>query len=221
MKRLLALGLLTVLALPSSSAVVFAVEGSQTNQTTTTQTTEKAETEIPKTPAELKAIADRVAAKKAELKTKLTAAQKVRIQTKCKASQGLVSSISGRVKGIETSRTQVHKNIVSRLTGLSEKLKNKGVNTDELNTAIADLESKITLFNTDLATYKLAVSDLAAMDCKTDPDGFKAALEAARTAREKVSQDFKAIRSHVQDTIKPLLKTIRAQLESNTPEEDQ
>ncbi len=214
MKRLLALGISAILILPILSTVaVFAVED---NTSTTSQTT----TETSATDA-AKALAERIAKHKDELKTRLSNAEKLRLQSKCKASQGLVSSIRGRIKGIETSRGQVYKNIINRLTNLSEKLKNKGANTTELDADIATLQTKMDTFNTDLAAYKQAVSDVADMDCITDPDGFKAALEAARAARQKVNEDGLAVRSYINDTIKPLLKTIRAQLEADKTEEGQ
>ncbi len=210
MKKLISFGLVIILtAFTLSVGVVYAVEdGDDSTTTAQSETTVEA----------LKSLAERISKRKAELKTKLTNAEKTRLQSKCKAAQGLVSSVSGRIKGIETSRTEVHKNIINRLTKLSEKLKNKGVDTTELDADIAVLQTKIDTFKTDLTTYKQAVSDLAEMDCTTDPDGFKASLEAARTARATVHQDSKDIRSYVQDTIKPLLKSIRAQLESDQTE---
>lgn len=214
MKRLLALSISVILALPVlSTAAVFAVGDS--TPTTTQTTTETSATDAAKT------LAERIAKHKTELKTRLSNTEKLRLQSKCKASQGLVSSIRGRIKGIETSRGEVYKNIISRLTNLSEKLKNKGADTTELDADIATLQSKMDTFNTDLAAYKQAVSDVADMDCATDPDGFKAALEAARVARQKVNDDGLAVRGYINDTIKPLLKTIRAQLEAAKTEEGQ
>ncbi len=216
MKRFLALGLTIMFALPVvATAVVFAEETNQ-NSTTTTNTKTAAETA-----AATKALTDRIAKRKTELKTKLTNAEKVRLLSKCKAAQGLVRTTEGRVKGLEISRGQVYENTITHLTGLSEKLKNKGIDTTELNSDITILRSKITVFNTDLAVFKQNVSDLAAMDCTTDPDGFKASLEAARTAQQKVRQDALAVRSYINDTIKPLLKTIRAQLETKKTDGEQ
>lgn len=218
MKRVLALGMSTVLALPIlSTAVVFAQDTTQPTATTTTKT----ETENSTNDDDAKSLAERIAKRKAELKIRLSNTEKLRLQTKCKASQGLISSVKGRIKGIETSRTHVYKNILEHLTSLSEKLKNKGANTDELNADITTLQTKIDTFNTDLAAYKQAVSDLVAIDCKTDPDGFKASLEAARAALQKVNQDALAVRSYINDTIKPLLKTIRTELEANKTEESE
>lgn len=208
MKRFLTVGISAIVAVPLvSTAIVFAQTANTDPGTAPTTTNTDAD--------KLKALQERIAKRKTELKIRLSVAEKTKLQNKCKAAQGLVSSVTGRVKGVETSRTQVHSNMTDRLADLSEKLKNKGADTTALDAAIAELKAKIETFNTDLAAYKLSVSDLAEMDCKTDPDGFKASLQASRTAQETVSKDAKAIRAYVNDTIKPLLKTIRAELEAN------
>ena len=53
------------------------------------------------------------------------------------------------------------------------------------------------------------------MDCVTDPTGFKASLETARTARQKVATDATDIRTYVTGTIKPTLAKLRQQLETS------
>ncbi len=220
MKRIVALGLTSILALPIvTTAVVFAEDSAKpagTETTTTTTTTDTTETQT--TTEDKTAFNARVEQHKAEMKIKLTTAEKTRILAKCKASQGLINSVKGRINGIETSRTEVYKNIIDRLTDLSTKLKNKGADTTALDADITNLKTQITTFNTDLTAYKQDVSDLVAIDCKTDPDGFKASLEAARAALVKVNKDGLAIKAYLSDTIKPLLKTIRDQLEpAKTP----
>lgn len=178
-------------------------DGNQANDTTTTSVEQK-------DAAELKA---RLEQRKAELKTSINAAKQARLKSKCQASQGKLSSISGRIKGLETSRSQVYQNLVNRLNGLSDKLEAKGADVATLNEQITQLETLIETFNTDLAAYKLAVADLAEMDCKADPTAFQASLDAARTARTKTADSAKAVRSYLTETIKPTLKDIRAQLE--------
>ncbi|HSX23816.1 MAG TPA: hypothetical protein VLE74_01825 [Candidatus Saccharimonadales bacterium] len=208
MKRIVVLGLSGILALPIlSTAFVYAVDNS--GSTTTTTTTETSQSSTDDTAGR----AARLAKLKAELQIRLSAVEKLRLQTKCVASQGLISSIKGRIKGIETSRGEVYTNITTHLTDLSTKLKNKGVDTTALDADITTLKGDVTTFNTDLAAYKQAVNDLVGVDCKTDPEGFKAALQTARTDLDKVNKDAAAIRTYVNGTIKPLLVTIRAQLE--------
>jgi len=167
-----------------------------------------------------KELETRIEKHKSELKTKLSTAKQNSIKSKCKASQGKVSSISGRIKGLETSRTQVYKNLTTRLTTLSQKLKDKGVDTTDLNAQKAELSKKVDTFKTDRTDYKQAVSDLEKLDCVSDPTAFQASLEAARTARAKVADDAKAVRAYLNDTIKPTLKTIRQTLEATTKTED-
>jgi chromosome segregation ATPase len=219
LKRLLITAFGALLLVPAApAAIAFAVDG-DTNTTTSTET--KPEDQTTETPDDKAALQERITKRKAELKTKLTNAQKLLLKGKCKASQGRLSSVSGRIKGIETSHSKVHTNIVERLTELSTKLKNKGVDTTELDATIETLQAKVTTFNADLVVYKQAITDLEAMDCVTDPDGFKASLEAARTALDKVKADSTDIRSYVKDTIKPILKTIREALEGQEKQEDQ
>ena len=86
---------------------------------------------------------------KTALQIKLTMAEKNRLKLRCVAAQGKVSSVGAKFKGIETSRTQVHQNILNRLNNAVTKLKEKGVNTTELEAAITELKTKITTFETD------------------------------------------------------------------------
>lgn len=212
MKRTLIIGLCSILALPIFySTIIFAEESTSTNPTTMTTANETEDSPKP----DDKSLLERLEKRKTEHKTKLSTLEKTRIKSKCQASQGLVSSVKGRIKGIETSRTNVHKNIVEKLTTLSIKINNKGVDASELDDNIVTLQAKIDVFKTNLAAYKQSVIDLEAMDCKIDPDGFKASLEAARAAQAKVKSDSEDIKSYIKDVIKPLLKSLRAQIEAN------
>lgn len=205
-KRLLTLLATVSLVLLLTPAVAWAVETTQAQATSTTQTT----TSDPK--AELQA---RVEKRKTELKIKLTTAQKTRLQSKCKPSQAILGTVKSRSLTAETKHGEVYNNTASKLTELSEKLKNRNADTTELDAAITTLKGKVTTYTDDLAVYKQAISDLLDIDCATDPDGFKASLEAARAALANVHKDATDIRTYIKDTIKPLLATIRTQLDAS------
>lgn len=177
-----------------------------------TATTTSTEDEKPN-PVELKA---RLDARKAALKTRLDATKQARIKLRCKASQSSISNIRGRIKGLETSRTNVYENLLSRLEKLNDRLKANDVDTAALETQLNELHTLIDTFNTDLAAYKLVVGDLADMDCATDPTAFQASLETARTARAKVAESAKAVRTYLTETIKPTLKDLKAQFAQNS-----
>jgi ABC-type transporter Mla subunit MlaD len=150
--------------------------------------------------------------RKQALKIALTAVEKVRIKDRCKAAQGKVSSVVQRANGISTSRSEVFGNVTTKLNTLVDKLKARSADTSELEADIAVLNTKITKFNTDFATYKQAINDLAAVNCQNDPAAFKAALLAGRNALDQVKKDSNDVKAYLKDTIRPLLTTIRSQL---------
>ncbi len=215
MQRFLRILVVLSLLTPALSLSVAAVqaEGSSTSsqaQTATTTTDTETADDTPQG-----TLADRMNQNKSAFKENLTKAAQTALKTRCKAAQGLLSSLSGRIKGIQTSRNEVYTNIVDHLTSLQTKLQNKDVDTTELQAEIATLQTKITTYKTDLTAYKQAVADLAAMDCASDPAAFKSTLDAARAAREKVAKDSADIKAYVTDTIKPTLVKIRTTLEAN------
>lgn len=196
-----------VLAAPILWAGVSYAEDSANTTSTPTTTEQK-----PLTADEQKELRARLDKRKAELKTKLSTAEQTKIKTKCKSTQGNLSSLSGRIKGVETSRTEVYGGLVARLSILSNRLQNQNIDNSALKANIAELQNKITVFNTDLAAYKQAVEDLKNMDCAADPTAYKASLEAARAALTKVKTDAAAIHTYVKENIKPTLQDVRSKL---------
>lgn len=196
-KRIATLVVAGLVALAATPALVFAVD-----ETTTTNAVET-------TVMDLKA---RLEKRKTELKTRLTNTQKTRLQTRCKASQGTISSVKGRLETAEAKRTQAYAATVERLTALSTKLQGSGMATTELDAAIISLNEKITTHGNDLSAYKQTVSDLAEMDCAADVEAFKASLDAARTSLHTVAASGKDIRIFINDTIKPLLVSLKTQV---------
>lgn len=210
MKRSLIALLALAFATPLfAGASVFGQTSPDQMNTTTQQTTS---TEAVETPAQKTEREARVKQLKTAQKTKLTTTEKKKIQDKCQAAQGKMSSVTGKFNGIETSRAQVHKNILERLVTANNKLKEKGVATTQLEAEITALTAKIDTFNADLAAYKQAVTDLKAVDCKTDPEGFKAALTDARADLEKVRTSAKAVQTYLKETVRPLLTELKKQV---------
>ena len=191
---------------------VAAIEGSSTSgSSTTTTTTTSGSTQTEK--SDDKGMLERLAARKAERKTKLTAIEQKHLQTVCKSAQGKASSTEAKVKGLSTSRTEIYKNLTTRLNELVTKLQTKNVDVTQLQSEITQLKTLIGTFNTDMATYKQDVTDLVALDCNSDPVAFKASLDTARIDRDKAIADSAAIKAYV-GTIKVTLQGIRSQLAS-------
>ncbi|MDB5186458.1 MAG: hypothetical protein JWL85_981 [Candidatus Saccharibacteria bacterium] len=202
--------------------VVHAVEGqnsqstpgSNDRQTAQVKEKESEDQQRKLTPSDLKSLDDRLQKRKGEFKIKVLAAEQTRIKQRCVGSQGNLRSLDGRIAGVETSRNKVYPGLVDRLTGVSTKLKDRGLDTAALDSEIAVLKTKIDVYKADLSAYKQAVSDVAAMDCATDPVAFKATLQTARTLQAKLKTSDKDVKAYVHNTIKPTLKVLRDQLEA-------
>ncbi len=194
----------------STQGSQIAEDTTSSNNSDTASTTPKKEPEV-----DLQKIKERVEKHKAELKIKLTAVQEARLKARCIGAQGIVKLGEDRLKANVPKRVKAYNELQDHLSKLIEKLKTKGIDTTTLSQQKTVLDGKIASFNTTQSDYQQALSDVRAMDCKTDPAGFKAALETARTKRDAVIQAALDIKNYVQNSIKPTLKTIRQQLEGN------
>lgn len=208
-----------------SSNATGASDDAQTTQVTATSETENesepSEDSTTKiiTPEQKKAALDRIQERKEELKTKLTVAKEERIQARCESAQGKLSSLSGRITGLETSRTQVYANLMNRLSNVQDRLQAQGVDTTELDANIQELQKKIDAFNTSLQEYKTIVGDVTVGECADDAEGFQASIDAARTALKGLREESVKIREYLKGTVKQTLQTIREQVQARTADQ--
>jgi hypothetical protein len=209
--RYLLASILTAGSMVATPAFALAHEGEVKPATTTTTTTQTEETSA-EAKAKRKARLDKA---KLDFKVKLTAVASARIKERCVNAQSQVAKLNDKFGNSVTKRTKAYEALQSRLDKLVTKLKEKGVDTATLEQQITELDTKITTYNTDLDAYKQSLVDLKEVDCKTDPDAFKAALEASRAAHVKIVEDVTGIRTFLKDTIKPTLKEILTSLEKS------
>lgn len=212
-------GLMTpLLVFGAAFAETTASTTNTTNKTTAATSSEDTEktagTELTET--EKQELRKRVQDRVSSLKIKLSAADQARIKAKCKAAQGVTTSLSKKADNLDTKRTEVYGAIIARLSTLEGKLQKQGVDITKLQSEIDVLKTKKTTFDTDFTAYKQAVADASGLDCTTDPTAFQASIQAARTAQEKVRTDSKDIRTYVTQTIKPTLEQIKKSLTSTT-----
>ena len=169
----------------------------QTLTTTATQTTTT--------------LQDRLQKRKDALATKLTTAQTTMLKARCQAAQTKLTAVRDQAQTGVANRITVYRNIVTNLTTLMTKL--DGVtDTSALKTAVDGLSAKIDDFDNSVATYKETLADILAMDCASDPTAFRASLDTAKSQQAQLVTDANAIRTYIQETVKPALQTIRTTL---------
>jgi len=104
---------------------------------------------------------------------------------------------------------------VAKLEKLSTRIKSSGVDTTKYDEQVNLLKQKVSEYITELSASQQTFSDLKAMLCTSDPEGFATTLLEARKLRLSFIEKGKEIRSYLKETIKPTLKEIRSQLQAN------
>lgn len=154
-------------------------------------------------------INERVTKYKKSLKTQPTVAEQAKLKANCKAAQVKGRILTTQINQKVVARSAAYVAITKKIDDLVTELKASNVNTAELETQRDALQKLITTYGNDLKIYQENIADMNAIDCLTDPVGFKAALEAARTSQATVLKDIKGIRTYINDTIKPTLADIK------------
>lgn len=219
MKQRLRYLLAAGLVLPALAvAPVLAADNTSTTNTNNTSSTTTVNQNSSSTatddnqPVDMNAVKQHIEQEKAQLKLKLTALEQQKILTKCVPAQAIIKGQTNHVEQGAPNRTKAYQELVDHINQLIDKLKAAKVDTTTLAQEVSTLKTKIATYQSALTDYKQALVDTQSVDCKTDPTGFKAALETARIKQQAVSAAVLDIRTYVTNTIKPTLVQIRTQL---------
>jgi hypothetical protein len=159
-------------------------------------------------------VEERVKVYKEKQAGKLAEAQSKRIIARCKKAQIKVLELQERVKKNVETRTATYDKIDERITKLSERLQKAGINTSALETAREDVKVDLASLKNSMNDFVVVLSDVAGMDCESDPEAFSAALAAARETRKELLQKSQEFRVFATVQLKTILVDARSQLEA-------
>jgi hypothetical protein len=168
-------------------------------------------------PAAAETAEQRITRYKKTYALQVSAAEQEKLKTKCKIGQAKGKLLQTTVVEKSKARTLVYKEIVAKMDAIIIKLDDAEYNTKSLKLQRTELQKLISSYANDLTSYTNTLTDLNAIDCVTDPVGFKASLEAARVARAAVNKDAVAIRTYLETTIKKSLKDASTSLSTDKP----
>jgi len=155
---------------------------------------------------------ERLARYKEKLEERLSAAEERKIRNSCKAAQVITGKLAQNADTVRAVRERAYTQVNEKLTNLVEKLQAASVDTTELEAAIESMAEITEEFFAAMEEYQTAIDDLSAMDCEENPEEFKAALEEAKRLRVTVISSSQSLRKYANETLKPILQSIRAEL---------
>ena len=197
-----------VLALPVHSGAV--EETNMQTQDTATQTAES-------TVSEQKT---RIEEYKTKQKKQLSTDEEKKVAGICKNSQQKLEKINTNIASILVKRQEKLDKIVNKLKALELKVQETAIDTTQINNAITTFEAKSTALSEGFAEYQLVLDDASTIDCETDPEGFKASLEAARAKRAEVRTMATEINDYIRDSVRPVLTQIKTSLAQSAVESE-
>ncbi len=158
----------------------------------------------------------RIEAYKTKLAKRLTTSEEKKISGVCKTSQQRLENVQTQVEETFSQRQKKLQSIVLKLDDLSVKLGQASTDTTELDAVTVNLTAKITEMLERFTEYQQMLEDSSTIDCATDPQGFKASLEAARAKRAEIKTMSNDIKKYVTDSLKTVLESIKISLVQTT-----
>lgn len=216
MRKTLLLSMSAAMLLVVSMPAVVRAQTDNVNDQTDTATTTDADTTDSTAADRAAGRAARIDAYKTQVSDAITATEERRIAAACKAAQTVISRLQTNLEEAITKRTRVYNNVTEKLKTIVERLQAASVDTNELETAITEMERQIAAVLDMVRTYQATLFDLAEMDCEADPAGFKAALAVARQQRTELVSLAQTLREYITVTIKDILQRLRDSLASDT-----
>lgn len=140
---------------------------------------------------------------------KYDASQIEAITTRCLSAQENLSTYSERLNQTLEGRSAIYADVLDLLTNITGQLNSEGIDTEILNIAQIEVETRINEFTGKANLLKLAVEDSIGIDCQNDPQGFKYALEDARLQFAETKAASQEITTYFRESYKPTFEVVK------------
>lgn len=147
----------------------------------------------------------RVAQRKQERQTNLDEKTAKRVQDKCTVTQNKIRTLKDGYTVSADNRNNTYRKIDAKIWVVIGSLKLIDKDTFKLEQQRQELAKQAAEFDTASAQFKQTLDDVAAINCKADPNGFMALVETSRLYNAQIRTSFKNIRAYVTDQVKPTI----------------
>lgn len=163
-----------------------------------------------------------IEARRAEFENKLDERRSEALKNKCEAAQNRLEAALKNADAIYNNRQSRYTEVIDKLNNLLTRIsESTDLDTSAMVAHVATLDDMVTEFFADFDMYVAALEDaMNATDCSTDPTEFHENLELAKSLRATLREKTTAIKTFFDDTIKPGLRELKAQIESDDDSDD-
>lgn len=160
-------------------------------------------------------LSQRISQRKGERKISLDKVNTIRVQSQCTRSQGVLRALSNDYTDMADARDKVYWGIDAKLWIIIGSLKLIGKDTFKLEQQKLAYDKQVRKFDNAAAQFKQTVSDITAMNCQADPNGFMSLIETARLYNAEIRQSFKDIKNQLVNNVSPVITQHANELKTN------
>ncbi|EKE16406.1 MAG: hypothetical protein ACD_11C00018G0042 [uncultured bacterium] len=153
-----------------------------------------------------------IEAKKTEWQENIAAKKEELQQKRCEVAQKRISTKFGQLENNRKMYQTVYANMNSRLTRLVQRLDEAKLDTTQLKTDLATLNTMIEKLHTDYAAFATEFKGTETAACEKTKVEFKNQFTEARAKTAQIKKDRTAIKDFFNSTIKPELQSLKAEI---------
>jgi hypothetical protein len=154
----------------------------------------------------------RIALLRSKYKIIINATEKQQLALNCTGAQNNLRKIQTTLPSIITTRLTSYDSVINELVSLRARLNSGLVDVSGLDLLIVDYQQKRTLFSSAGDGYMTALQDSVLVDCKSNPEDFRASVEGVREARRNLVSAAKDVRETTDSTLKTTLDSLSIKL---------
>ena len=171
---------------------------------------------VPSDPEQSTTLPQRLTQRKSTLKLQLSNAQLQSITKNCSVAQTGLQDIKTRDQTAAQNRTQIYSDLATQLATAINNLDNQSIDTTSLKAAQTQFDNAINKYLSDSIAYKTTMDDAVVMDCASDPNGFEATIQSARSLRTQLANDASQIKSTIPQLVQALATEKEALIKSSS-----
>lgn len=141
----------------------------------------------------------------------LSTAESTRLSNLCKTVQSILQQYISRTTDAASTENTIHAGVITRLGSLQSQFSVSNIDNPEFMQVVDNYAQKVTDLKKAYDLHLLLVGDAVAMDCASNPAGFRALIVAARAAQPDIAVNRAAAKAYLVDTVRPTIEQITIQ----------
>lgn len=154
----------------------------------------------------------RIAALREQYRIKLSDKERELVMTRCEPAQTSLQKIAFRLNETRIARTGTYDDVIGSLDTVRTLIVAKQIDPSNIELLTVEYQLKKATFEIAVSDYQTALEDSIQVDCKAQPEDFRAALEGVRSARKDVVNSSAQITELTNSNLKTAFDTLKLKL---------